>query len=221
MNRLQLALLAATVSCSSFALAQTAQQQPAPGTDNPAPATSPTEGTAADRTQPGATPTTPQQTPGTTNPAPATSPAEGTAADTTPPPGSTAGGAGNTSDSSSTPGNTTTPGNTSTPDSSTTGTAMSSSSDTTRMAAANTSGSQSASQIIGATVHGTQGDTVGTVQDLMIGPQGSITAIVISPSGSSTSAQQATVPWDAIQSSGSDGKLVVDSSRVEQGKSQQ
>lgn len=54
---------------------------------NPQPSTSPTEGTAADRTPPGETPTQsqdamPQQP---TDPRPATSEAEGTAADRTPP----------------------------------------------------------------------------------------------------------------------------------------
>lgn len=53
---------------------------------HPLPSTSRAEGTAADRTVPGATPTRGQPGLGTgVNPAPSTSPAEGTAADSTPP----------------------------------------------------------------------------------------------------------------------------------------
>ena len=55
-----------------------------PGTVNPVPSTYRAEGTAADRTAPGATRTRVTE-PGTANPLPATSPAEGTAADRSPP----------------------------------------------------------------------------------------------------------------------------------------
>jgi sporulation protein YlmC with PRC-barrel domain len=57
------------------------------------PSTSPTEGTAADQTPPGQTPTQgTTSTPSTVDPTPSTNPAEGTAADSTPPPGQTATG---------------------------------------------------------------------------------------------------------------------------------
>ena len=49
------------------------------------PSTHPAEGTAADRTQPGETPTRNTVPPQPTDPRPATSPTEGTAADRTPP----------------------------------------------------------------------------------------------------------------------------------------
>jgi sporulation protein YlmC with PRC-barrel domain len=208
MNKLQLALLSATVACSSLALGQTAQQQPSPATSpSTAPSTSQTEGTAADTTPPGATPTTPQQVPDSSNPAPATSPTEGTAADSTPP--------GSTQQSSPQPGSTSTTPSPS-QDSSASSTS-SSGSDSTRLSAAGASGGHSASQIIGATVQGTQGDTVGTVEDVLIDANGAVSAVVITPSGNSTTAQHSTVPWSAIKSVGADGKIVVDSSRVQQG----
>jgi sporulation protein YlmC with PRC-barrel domain len=217
MNRLHLALLAGTVACSSLALAQAPDQESAPGTQNPAPATSPTEGTAADRTPPGATPTSPQQTPDAVNPAPSTSETEGTAADNTPP-GATAGSTGTStpSDASTNAGQS---ASTRPTDSSATA-GSSADAESTRMAAAGTMGSKSASQLIGATVQGMQGETVGTVQDVMIDSNGSVSAVVITPSGSTTSPQRATVPWDAIRSAAADGKLVVDSSRVQSERSQ-
>lgn len=61
-----------------------AQEPETPGTVNPAPSTSQTEGTAADRTPPGETPTRDIGDP-RVDPAPSTSRTEGTAADRTPP----------------------------------------------------------------------------------------------------------------------------------------
>jgi hypothetical protein len=79
MSKPTLSSLIAIVGLFSGAFAQA--QQP---TQPPQPATSETEGTAADRTQPGQTPTqgAPSQT---QDPRPATSETEGTAADRTPP----------------------------------------------------------------------------------------------------------------------------------------
>jgi sporulation protein YlmC with PRC-barrel domain len=81
MNAIRNSLLLAAL-CFVIAPAAHAQQSP----PNPAPATSETEGTAADRTAPNPTATRPVQ-PGQvqTDPRPSTHPAEGTAADRTPP----------------------------------------------------------------------------------------------------------------------------------------
>jgi hypothetical protein len=73
----------AALGLTSVALAQTPTTQGTP--PNPAPATSPTEGTAADRTAPGETRTQGSARDATVDPRPATDPAEGTAADRTPP----------------------------------------------------------------------------------------------------------------------------------------
>jgi hypothetical protein len=72
-----------------FAIAASTQAQPTPPPAEPA--TSPTEGTAADRTRPGETPTqtAPRQA---EDPRPATSETEGTAADRTPPGAAATGG---------------------------------------------------------------------------------------------------------------------------------
>jgi hypothetical protein len=72
--------LIAIVGLFGGALALAQEQQP----QRPQPATSETEGTAADRTQPGKTPTEGASTQ-TQNPRPSTSETEGTAADRTPP----------------------------------------------------------------------------------------------------------------------------------------
>jgi sporulation protein YlmC with PRC-barrel domain len=85
MNAIRISLLFAAL-CLVSAPAAHAQQQP----PNPTPATSETEGTAADRTPPNPSatrPIQPGQTQGDpqTDPRPSTNPAEGTAADRTPP----------------------------------------------------------------------------------------------------------------------------------------
>ncbi|HEX2493731.1 MAG TPA: PRC-barrel domain-containing protein, partial [Steroidobacter sp.] len=83
MNRLHAYIysLVAGLGFVSLALAEERQEPP-----DPRPSTSPTEGTAADQTPPGHTPTRPVE-PGDAqvDPQPSTSPAEGTAADRTPP----------------------------------------------------------------------------------------------------------------------------------------
>jgi cytoskeletal protein RodZ len=80
MSKPSLSGLIAIVGLFSGALALAQEQQP----QRPQPATSETEGTAADRTQPGRTPTEDASTQ-TQNPRPSTSETEGTAADRTPP----------------------------------------------------------------------------------------------------------------------------------------
>ena len=85
MKTFQISGLLAVLCFSTSALAQTQQQTP-----DPRPSTSETEGTAADRSSPTATPTRPRQSgvdPSTqeVDPRPSTNPAEGTAADRTPP----------------------------------------------------------------------------------------------------------------------------------------
>ena len=112
MNKLLNCGVWAALGLTSIALAQApATQAPAtqaPTTQgtrpNPAPATSPAEGTAADRTEPGRTPTQGAASDVTQDPRPATDPAEGTAADRTPPgqmqtPHGTQGRAGSAQDS--------------------------------------------------------------------------------------------------------------------------
>jgi hypothetical protein len=85
MSKSSIASCIAIIGLFGGALAQA--QQPT----QPQPSTSETEGTAADRTQPGQTPTTQGQSPTqgaptqAQDPRPATSPTEGTAADRTPP----------------------------------------------------------------------------------------------------------------------------------------
>ena len=84
MNKLHACSMMASLMMAAAAMAQTPPPSEATR-PNPAPSTSPAEGTAADRTPPGQTSTqgttrdTMQQT------APATDPSEGTAADRTPP----------------------------------------------------------------------------------------------------------------------------------------
>lgn len=79
MSKLQTSCIAAALILLGATLAQAQQTQP-----KPEPATQPTEGTAADRTRPGATPTQGAPTQAE-NPRPSTSETEGTAADSTPP----------------------------------------------------------------------------------------------------------------------------------------
>src|SRR5215213_6953521 len=86
MNQMQMLSAVLALSAAGAVLAQNESQTAQPST-------SPTEGTAADQTPPGQTPT--QDTtsaPTTVDPTPSTDPAEGTAADRTPPPGQTATG---------------------------------------------------------------------------------------------------------------------------------
>jgi hypothetical protein len=83
MNKLLTCGVLAALGLTSVALAQTPTPQGTP--PNPAPATSPAEGTAADKTEPGRTPTQGAASDAATDPRPATNPAEGTAADRTPP----------------------------------------------------------------------------------------------------------------------------------------
>jgi hypothetical protein len=79
MNRLSTSCVAAALGFLGVAVAQEQQTQPPPE-----PSTSQTEGTAADRTKPGETPT--QAAPAQAqDPRPSTSETEGTAADRTPP----------------------------------------------------------------------------------------------------------------------------------------
>ena len=83
MSKLHLYSVMAAMGFAAAALAQVLPDtQP-----NPQPSTSETEGTAADRTPPGQTPTQQQNMPQQTQPdaMPSTSPTEGTAADRTPP----------------------------------------------------------------------------------------------------------------------------------------
>jgi sporulation protein YlmC with PRC-barrel domain len=79
MSKLRTSCIGAALIFLGAALAQ-AQQTP----QRPEPATQPTEGTAADRTRPGATPTETAPTQ-EEDPRPSTSETEGTAADSTPP----------------------------------------------------------------------------------------------------------------------------------------
>jgi cytoskeletal protein RodZ len=79
MSKLYTSGIAVALGFLGVALAQA--QQPPP---SPQPSTSETEGTAADRTKPGETPTQNAPSP-TENPRPSTSETEGTAADRTPP----------------------------------------------------------------------------------------------------------------------------------------
>lgn len=83
MNKLLSCGVLVALGLTSAALAQTPTTQ---GTrPNPTPATSPAEGTAADKTEPGKTPTQGAASDTAVDPRPATHPAEGTAADRTPP----------------------------------------------------------------------------------------------------------------------------------------
>jgi len=83
MNKLHVCGFVAWLLVAGATMAQTTPSTETP--PNPAPSTSPTEGTAADRTKPGETPTqgTSRDVPQPRGPA--TDPAEGTAADRTPP----------------------------------------------------------------------------------------------------------------------------------------
>lgn len=79
MSKLQTSCIGAALTLLCAALAQAQQTTP-----KPEPATQQTEGTAADRTRPGATPTQGAPTQAE-DPRPSTSETEGTAADSTPP----------------------------------------------------------------------------------------------------------------------------------------
>lgn len=83
MNKLRSCGMFAAFGFASVVLAQTPAPQGNP--PSPAPATSPAEGTAADRTEPGRTPTQGAASEAAVDPRPATNEAEGTAADRTPP----------------------------------------------------------------------------------------------------------------------------------------
>jgi sporulation protein YlmC with PRC-barrel domain len=192
MKRLNAILVTSAFACAAIASAQTPQnttggeqeadqqqqQSPAsqdtratPGTVNPLPSTSPTEGTAADRTPPGQT-RTPGQTPSSEHSSSNTSSANAASGD-------------------------------------------SSSSDRTRVATASTARGHSVSQLIGASVQGTGGEAVGTVQDIVIDDSGKVAAMVVQSSGSSSSAGQGTsIPWSAVRSVEPDGKVTVDSSSM-------
>lgn len=153
---------------------------PAPGVIDPRPATSETEGTAADRTPPGQTPTRPVQ-PGTADPLPSTSPAEGTAADVTPPGQSTQSGA--------------------------------------QMAMAGSMQALPGSKLIGMQVQSETGESLGDVKDVVLDPSsGKITHIIVSHSGTTGGAgagMLSAVPWSAAQAGMQDGKLVLDSQRLQ------
>lgn len=98
MNKIQTCGLLAVFAFASSALAQApttpSAQDPAQDTAqrDPRPSTSRTEGTAADSTAPGETPTRSTRQDVLPPPGPATSPTEGTAADTTPPDRASGGG---------------------------------------------------------------------------------------------------------------------------------
>lgn len=97
MNKIQIQTcgLLALFALASSAMAQ-APTAPPPAQDSaqqdPRPSTSRTEGTAADSTAPGETPTRSSAQEVLPRPAPATSPTEGTAADSTPPDRASGGG---------------------------------------------------------------------------------------------------------------------------------
>jgi sporulation protein YlmC with PRC-barrel domain len=194
MKRVEILSLMVALGAIGAAGAQTsntAEQTPTPGTTNSAPATSRTEGTAADRTPPGATPTR-EVDPGTVNPVPATSRAEGTAADRSPP--------------EETPVR---------------GTAASQASEqvTTRMAAGSQNKMQQdrrGSKLIGTAVRDSQGETLGEVKDIIVDPQtGTITHAVIAQSGAD-SAQLLAVPWKTLQPMMREGWVTIDQARLKQ-----
>lgn len=84
MKQLQGWSMVLALSVAGAVLAQTQTKPETTQPDSATTSTSPTEGTAADRTPPGETPTQDTQTP-TADPTPPTDPTEGTAADSTTP----------------------------------------------------------------------------------------------------------------------------------------
>jgi sporulation protein YlmC with PRC-barrel domain len=185
MNTLQLFSVCAAFAIVGAADAQTPtaqeQTQPAssgattPGTTDPRPSTDRTEGTAADRTPPGATPTR-SADPGTVNPVPATSRTEGTAADHTPPGETPVRGAA----ASQAPEQV-----------------------TSRMAAVAGTGmlqDRRGSKLIGLSVQSTDGKTIGEVKDLVIDPAiGKITHAILSHGGTAEAQKLTAVPWSSVR----------------------
>jgi sporulation protein YlmC with PRC-barrel domain len=180
----------ATESAASQASEEASKEESrvTPGSTYPAPSTRQTEGTAADSTPPGATATRPAD-PGTANPMPATSRAEGTAADRTP------------------PGETPVRG---------TAAGQAPEQVTSRMAMAGNemSAQQRGSKLIGMEVQGTQGQRIGTVQDLVFDSRGQITHAVVAHGQEGGSQQMAAIPWGEMQQMVRGGKVIVDESRL-------
>ena len=156
-----------------------------PGTANPMPSTTRTEGTAADRTVPGATPTRPAD-PGTVNPTPATSRTEGTAADRSP------------------PGETPVRG---------TAAEQAPEKVTSQMGARSMMGQRArGSELIGLTVETPRGNSIGAVQDIVVERDGRVTYAIIAD-GDAGRALVA-IPWKTFHSMMRDGKVIMDESRL-------
>jgi sporulation protein YlmC with PRC-barrel domain len=227
MNTVRYLSLMAALGLAGAVQAQT-QTPPDPVQTDPTqttqqPSTSPTEGTAADRTPPGHTPTQQEPgqttTPGQTSPSPSTSPTEGTAADRTPPgqtPTQSTPSTGttetspmpSTSQSEGTAADRSPPGQTSTQGE----TGMTS--DTTRMAAAGGMSGMRGSKIIGKNVQTTTGDSLGDVEDVIVDRDGRVTHAVVSHGGRLTA-----VPWTVLSRSMQGDRLVMERSSLERAPS--
>jgi PRC-barrel domain len=195
MNKLQAYGLLAGLGLWSAAFAQ-AQQ----ATQDPMPSTTPAEGTAADRTAPGKTPTSSMSTEGNSATQPSTAETEGTAADRSPPGKTqTAPMAGaettvspqpSTSPTEGTAADRTAPGKT-----------------PTRTAEA--SGTRG-KEMMGANVVSSDQAPLGTVADVTLDAAGQPEFVVIAVQG-----QETAVPYRTASSMMSGNKLVMDRSRLQ------
>ena len=201
MKSLQMVTLFAGIAVASLAQSQV-QNVPGATQDTPQPSTSQTEGTAADRTPPGATPTK-EVAPGTVDPVPATSRVEGTAADRSPPGETPVRGAG--ADQASPEVTANQPHTQMSPE--------------TRMAAAQSDliHSQLASKLIGTSVQTPDGKLIGEIKDLVMGADGSATHVIVSHGGTAGSlGRLAAIPWSASQAMMQSGRLSIEPSRLSQ-----
>ena len=201
MKRSQLITLFAGLAVAGVAHSQV-QNVPGATQDTPQPSTSRTEGTAADRTPPGATPTK-EVAPGTVNPVPATSRVEGTAADRSPPGETPVRGAA--ADQA--------------PAEVTASQSRTQMSPATRMAAAESDiiHSQLASRLIGTSVQTSEGKPIGEIKDIVMGADGSATHVVISHGGTAGAPSRlAAIPWSVSQSMMQSGRITIDASRLSQ-----
>jgi sporulation protein YlmC with PRC-barrel domain len=206
MKQLHAWAFAAAISLATAAVtAQTEtkpESTPTPEQSSPAPSTSPTEGTAADTTPPGETPTqggTTTQDPSspTASPAPSTSQTEGTAADSTP------------------PGETATSGEAATSDDSTADDGMPGSA---RVAAAGDTAQSKhrMSKLVGMSVQSSSGEALGTVKDVILDNDGRVTHVIVERSSGGGASQLVAMPWDVANKMMKGGNLVVEQKRLAQ-----
>lgn len=200
MNKLRALTAAVAVALAGAAVAQT-QPPPDPSQPSGVPSTSPTEGTAADTTPPGQTPTTPQGTQQTSPPAgPSTSPTEGTAADTTPP--------GQTPTMQQQGQQTMPPAGD-----------AAQQQDSTRMAMADMSAMDRhrASRLIDMDVKDMNGREIGEVEDVIIDQNGQVTHALVSYGGTLGFGTKLTaVPWSMLTAKVQGDAIVMDKAQLEQ-----